>query len=93
MAHVAEAVRRAGYVAPAPETREVRSRGDVRYFFREDEKTAIALQQVVESALASEGFNMRLEVRYVDAKTLPNARQNRLEAWIPSLRQRLATAQ
>ena len=58
-----------------------------------EEKTAIALQQVVESALASEGFNMRLEVRYVDAKTLPNARQNRLEAWIPSLRQRLATAQ
>lgn len=93
MDEIATVLRKEGYSVPKPQQLEVRSRGDVRYFFREDEKTAIQLQQAIEAALARQGYNLRLEVRYVNAKGLEGARQNRLEAWLPSLRQRLAVAQ
>jgi hypothetical protein len=59
------------------------SRGDVRFYFREDERAAEQVRQAVESVIAERGYNVRLELRFLSTKD-PVARGT-IEVWLPPL--------
>jgi tetratricopeptide (TPR) repeat protein/energy-coupling factor transporter ATP-binding protein EcfA2 len=65
------------------------TKGDIRYFYQEDEAQAGYVKQLAEGALNSAGVNIRLTPIFVSS--IPKKpEQGTIEVWVPSLRQRLA---
>jgi hypothetical protein len=68
-----------------PEFVRVRSTGDVRYFFPDDEKLAVRVKDATEFALAQSGYKIPLKLLRRDAANYPNAQQGTVEVWLPAL--------
>jgi len=63
----------------------LRTSGDVRYFFPQDEKAATEVRDRVELAFAQEGYRLRLELLPLDAKRFKKDQPGDVEVWIPPL--------
>jgi tetratricopeptide (TPR) repeat protein len=68
---------------------KMRTKGEVQFFFRQDEKRAFEAKSITESALAEEGISVRLEIIYRDAKERPGRKPGDIEVWLPPLSRRL----
>lgn len=84
---LAERLRRslAGVDVPAAENVSGATNGDVRYFFADDQGLALGVKQAAESALASRGIRLRLQVMPLDGRRFASAREGTVELWLPSL--------
>lgn len=82
------------YEAARPEWLPVRSSGDVRYYFKFDEQAARDVKQLIEQMLAKRGLPVNLALRAMDPENVDKtgnakARPGTIEAWLPSLSQRI----
>jgi tetratricopeptide (TPR) repeat protein len=59
------------------------SRGDVRYYFKEDERGAEQVRRSAESVIAERGYNVQLELRFLATKETVKA--GTIEVWLPPL--------
>lgn len=59
--------------------------GDVRYFYKEDERYAVQIKSIIESALTKEEIKVDLKLFYRDHAKFPGAQRGRIEVWIPPL--------
>jgi len=62
------------------------ARGDVRYFFREDQEAAQRARVAAQDALAAQGIDLTLALLYIDPAKVPVARRaqsGQLEVWLP----------
>jgi tetratricopeptide (TPR) repeat protein len=67
------------------------SRGDVRYYFREDERAAENVRVAAESLVAARGYNVRLESRFLSTKD--PVKPGTVEVWLPRLAAQAIPAQ
>jgi tetratricopeptide (TPR) repeat protein len=70
------------YDTPEAELTTISAAGDVRYFFKEDERAAQEVRAIAEYIIAARGHNVRLPTRYLVGE---NARRGTIELWLPSL--------
>jgi cellulose biosynthesis protein BcsQ len=68
-----------------PELVNIRTNGEVRYFFSEDEKLAARVKDATEFALARIDYKVALRLAYRDAANYPKAQQGTVEVWLPAL--------
>ena len=62
---------------------------ETRFFLREDERLARVVREVAESTIATSGYNVRLDVRFVTAGR--TVEPGTIEIWLPSLSEGLST--
>jgi tetratricopeptide (TPR) repeat protein len=62
---------------------------ETRFFLREDERLARIVREVAESTIATSGYNVRLDVRFVTATR--TVEPGTIEIWLPSLSEGLST--
>jgi tetratricopeptide (TPR) repeat protein len=72
-------------IAGAAERLGVRVRGDVRYFYPQDEEAAYTVRDHVQRILAKQGTPVELALRTLDARSFPRAAPGEVEVWIPPL--------
>jgi hypothetical protein len=77
----------------APQLVSAPSNGDVRYFFREDEKLARRVKDSVEEALAGLGYKIGLSILFRDSRDYTDAKPGTVEVWLPPLSRPLPTSQ
>jgi tetratricopeptide (TPR) repeat protein len=75
-----------GFTVPAGQwVPNLRTKGDVRYFDRQDEDSVDRIRLSVESALAQLGYKLSLDKIYLDPAKFRNARPDVVEVWIPPI--------
>lgn len=62
---------------------------ETRFFLREDERLARVVREVAESTIATSGYNVRLDVRFVTPRRA--VEPGTIEIWLPSLSEGLST--
>jgi tetratricopeptide (TPR) repeat protein len=88
---LAKALEEANFDVQGIELVRVPLRGDIRYYFREDERAAENVRLTAESLVAARGYNVRLESRFLATKD--PVKPGTVELWLPPLATQAIPAQ
>jgi hypothetical protein len=79
---IVESLKAVGWRVMGPERRSEPTRGDVRFFYREDQRRASQLLSDAELAAAKQGIQINLTRIYLAKRNAPHGQ---LEVWLPPL--------